>query len=516
MTLPIADPGSLERRLERYRSAARGGLASDAARQVELPHGPIDRHVLAERLARTLGGEVIASSAGSYVRCETESRMIPLDRERLARLPAQPPPGVPLVCLDTETTGLATAAGTVAFLIGLGWWRGDRFHQVQLLLPDHADEPAMLTAVARHIPVDGWLVTYNGRGFDWPLLVTRYRMARRAAPVHGGHLDLLPIVRRLFRHRLDDARLRTAEAGLLGLHRHGDIDGSEIPARYLGFLRGGPAAPLVEVARHNDQDVRSLARLLVLLATDYGTIDARRSAPAGDLGGLARAYAREGRLAEALECYDVAFSADPGAARASPSVGLAAGAHALPEVAGERPWWSPDVPPDFGGYRPSTIQTGPSVRSAAFATPWTSERIAIERAHTLRRLRRWDAAAEAWASLAAGPGRGAVVAAIELAKLREHRLRDPHGALRATGDGLALVERRRRLGRPEPRLEADLRGRARRLRRRLAARAGRQVAAPTNGTRGSSASPAQRALTVSSSGSNEQAIVRRSPASALR
>jgi hypothetical protein len=121
------------------------------------------------------------------------------------------------------------------------------------------------------------------------------------------------------------------------------------------------------------------------------------------------------------------------------------------------------------------VQAGPSVRSAAFATPWTSERIAVERAHTLRRLGRWDAAADAWASLGAGPGRIAIVAAIELAKLREHRLRDPHGALRATGEGLALVERRRRIGLPEPRLEADLRARARRLRRRLAARAERQA-----------------------------------------
>jgi uncharacterized protein YprB with RNaseH-like and TPR domain len=87
----------------------------------------------------------------------------------------------------------------------------------------------LLTALAGYIPLDGWLVTYNGRGFDWPLLVTRYRMARRAAPIHGGHLDLLPVVRRLFRHRLEDARLRTVESGLLGMVRHGDIDGSEIP-----------------------------------------------------------------------------------------------------------------------------------------------------------------------------------------------------------------------------------------------------------------------------------------------
>ena len=250
-------------------------------------------------------------AGGLVVRCTTEPREIPLDRVSLAALPGQPPPDVPLVCLDTETTGLATATGTVAFLIGLGWWEGDRFRQVQLLLPDHADEPALLTALAGYIPLDGWLVTYNGRGFDWPLLVTRYRMARRAAPLHGGHLDLLPVVRRLFRHRLEDARLRTVETGLLGMVRHGDIDGSEIPGRYLGFLRGGPAEPLAAVVRHNDQDVRSLARLLVLLASGYGTPEARRTAPAGDLGGLARAYARAGRLSEALECYDVAFDAEP-------------------------------------------------------------------------------------------------------------------------------------------------------------------------------------------------------------
>jgi hypothetical protein len=416
---------------------------------------------------------VVEGAGGLVVRCTTVPREIPLDRTSLAALPGQPPPDVPLVCLDTETTGLATATGTVAFLIGLGWWEGPAFHQVQLLLPDHADEPALLSALAGYIPLDGWLVTYNGRGFDWPLLVTRYRMARRAAPVHGGHLDLLPVVRRLFRHRLDDARLRTVETGLLGMVRHGDIDGSEIPGRYLGFLRGGPAEPLAAVVRHNDQDVRSLARLLVLLATGYGTADARRTAPVGDLGGLARAYARAGRLSEALECYDVAYDPDREAPVLAPRplVVRSIGPRSVPEPAGEVPWWSPRVPADFGGApRPAVLAAGPSVRSAAFATPWTTDRIAVERAHLLRRLGRWEEAAEAWASLAAGPGRTAIVAAIELAKLREHRLRDPLGALRATGDGLALAERRQQLGRPEPRLEADLRARARRLRRRLVGR----------------------------------------------
>jgi len=38
---------------------------------------------------------------------------------------------------------------------------------------------------------------------------------------------------------------------LLGTHRHGDVDGWQIPGRFLDFLRGAPAEPLVDVVRHN-------------------------------------------------------------------------------------------------------------------------------------------------------------------------------------------------------------------------------------------------------------------------
>ena len=126
---------------------------------------------LAERLAVAVDGEWVAGPAGGYVRVEPPSIDLPIDRERLGQLPDGAPPDVPLVCLDTETTGLTTGTGTVAFLVGLGTWAGDRFRQVQLILPDHADEPALLDALADAIPAGAWLVTYNGRGFDWPLLV---------------------------------------------------------------------------------------------------------------------------------------------------------------------------------------------------------------------------------------------------------------------------------------------------------------------------------------------------------
>ena len=468
----LTDPHELGRRLERFRSAIR---SDDVATGDPLPHAPIAPADLAERLASTLDGEVVASPRGRFVRVEGRVTDLPIDRDRLAVLPGHPPADRPLVCLDTETTGLATAAGTVAFLIGLGWWAGATFRQVQILLPDHADEGALLDELARHVPAAAWLVTYNGRGFDWPLLVARYRMARRAAPTHDGHLDLLPIVRRLFRHRMDDARLRTVERSLLGLVRHDDVDGWDIPARYLGFLRGGPAHPLRAVVRHNDEDVRSLARLLALLDTGYTTAAARREAPLGDVAGLARAFARERRHDEALTCLDEILGRDEAPNRSAPDpvsegtpTAAETGERPSPVRVAEVPWWSPGARADFGG--PPRTAHGPSSwhRTAAFSASWDAQRVAVDRAHLLRRLGRYRESADAWRAVAAGPGRTAIVAWIELAKLREHRLADRPGALEAALRGLAAAERRRQLGMPDPRLEGDLARRTARLRTRLA------------------------------------------------
>jgi hypothetical protein len=460
------NPRPLAQRLERYRAAAQ------APRVLEPGPPPAQtRDHLAERLAAAMDGEIIVTPEGTIVRCEVPARPIPLDRRRLATLPGQPPPDVPLVCLDTETTGLATAAGTVAWLIGLGWWEGEQFRQAQLLLPDHADERALLTAMAALIAPDAWLVTYNGRGFDWPLLVARYRLARRAAPVHAGHLDLLPIVRRLFRHRMENARLRTAESALLGMHRLGDIEGWEIPSRYLRFLRGGSADDLVDVVRHNDQDVRSLARLLALLETNLGDPGRRAEAASGDLAGLARAFTREHRLGEALDCLDLAIDRSSDIPAATHRVAVREVPHTEDD-----PWWSPRRPADFGGRPWRRPSADGSPRTAAFDAPWTTERIAMDRAHLLRRLGRFEDAVAAWEAVTAGTSRAAIIATIELAKLQEHRLGDRAAALRAVLRGFSLADRRRRLGMPEPALEADLMRRHERLVRRRAFAARRSVA----------------------------------------
>ena len=432
--------------------------------------------LLAASLAAALGAEVVDRGSGLLVRRVVAPVHMPLDRERLARLPGQPPPDAPLVCLDTETTGLATAAGTLAFLVGLARWDGQHFQQVQLVLPDHADEPALLAEIEAWVTPDAWLVSYNGRGFDWPLLEARFRLAGRPAPSHAGHLDLLPFVRRVFRHRMEDARLQSVETELLGVVRAGDVPGWEIPSIYLDVLRGGPVEPLAGVVVHNERDVRSLGLLLAMIEQRYADRPARAGAPRGDLAGLARGFVREQRHLEALECLDDALTA-PGPVRDPFGRSPEDPAWRLEAIAEERePWWAPRRRPHFGGRPPRSgwrgelangrggpLGSSPAIAAWDSGRRWTDERLAAERARVLRRLDRPAEAAEAWQTAAAAGGSLGAIAWIEVAKLREHKLRDPEGALGATRAAWGVLERSRLMGRPHPRLEADLVRRGARL-----------------------------------------------------
>jgi hypothetical protein len=473
-----------DRRLANLRATmarAGGGAGGADIEPARAPFAGRRAPELAERLARALAADVVEDGGAILVRRTVAPIEIPLDRDRLARLPGHPPADAPLVCLDTETTGLATAAGTLAFLVGLARWEGDRFDQVQLLLPDHADEPALLAEIARWVTPDSWLVTYNGKGFDWPLIEARYRLAGRAAPEHAGHLDLLPFVRKVFKHRMESARLRSVETELLGVSRVGDVEGWEIPQIYLEVLRGGPIGPLAGVVVHNEKDVRSLGLLLAHVEDKYADRTSRLEAPRGDLAGLARAYARIRRHDEALECLDDALAAEPPVR--DPFGRTAVGPAIAREAAAEErdSWWTARSRPDYGGRAPAggwrgdraNGRGGPlglSPTAAAWDTPtdrWTDERLAAERARTLRRLGRWSEAAEAWQTAAAGGGGLGVIAWIEIAKLREHKLDDPGGALAATRAAWRVLERLRATGRPHPRLEADVQRRGSRVAARV-------------------------------------------------
>lgn len=170
------------------------------------------------------------------------------------------------VFLDTETTGLA-GAGTLAFMVGAGFFDGDVFITRQFFLRDHGDEPAMLALLDELLAEKAGIVSFNGRSFDLPLLDGRYLMNRLPGQVLDlPHLDLLHPARRLWRARLGSCALSSLEQTLLHVRRtHADVPGYAIPGMYHDYLRSGDGRDMARVFYHNEIDLLSMVTLTTRL-----------------------------------------------------------------------------------------------------------------------------------------------------------------------------------------------------------------------------------------------------------
>lgn len=286
-------------------------LAAVRARPATLPARPIDDDRVAT-LARWFDARTDVTENGTVLVVERRLPLPAAAAETLAGL-------VPAIYFDTETTGLSTGAGTVIFLAGLARVSRGAVVVRQYLLPDYHHERPLLRAVATDLAAAARLVTYNGRTFDLPMLTARltvHGLFREQAALPAAHDDLLPDARRLFRRPLGGARLADVESGVLGVRRTSDCPGSEVPARYFGYLRGGSPDILAEVLDHNAQDVVSLA----LLEAELCRLRAGgwRDAPVLDPRGMALELLRAGAVDDALELVESAqaVTSDPAEANA--------------------------------------------------------------------------------------------------------------------------------------------------------------------------------------------------------
>jgi uncharacterized protein YprB with RNaseH-like and TPR domain len=312
--------------------------------------------------------------------------------------------------LDTETTGLAGGTGTYAFLVGVGRYDGQGFHLAQFFMRDPIEEPALLAALTEFLEPCQALVTFNGKGFDVPLLNARYiTNGEQPALASLAHLDLLPLARRLWRVRLPSRSLGYLEEHILGLVRdQEDVPGWLIPSLYFGYLRSGDARAMKSVFYHNAIDVLSLAALLSHVAEMLDDPFGGTVVYGLDLVAMGRMFENLGRLEKAAQLYE----------------------HGLARDLSEEIHWD-------------------TVRRLSFAQ---------------KRRDNLPAAAALWREAARS---GQIYAHVELAKFYEHRQRDYSEAAQWTQAALALVnapgfprhERRRWL--------ADLEHRLARLQRKL-------------------------------------------------
>jgi uncharacterized protein YprB with RNaseH-like and TPR domain len=264
----------------------------------ETPSGPL--HVRVQRLSPTHRTGRAPLSTARAANAELLA-LLALD----PGLAACDPNGA--LFLDTETTGLAGGAGTVAFLVGLAWWQEGTLVLEQLLVRTLGEEAPLLERLAERIGQASMLVTFNGKSFDMPLLRTRFVMTRMSPPPEPPHLDLLHVARRVHGKRVrNGCRLVAIERDVLGFERADDVESKDVSQCYLHFLRTGDARALLGVVEHNAWDVVAMAALVGL----YGE-PLQGCLLAEDLAGVARTLHRAGALDRAMSIAQTAVERDP-------------------------------------------------------------------------------------------------------------------------------------------------------------------------------------------------------------
>lgn len=339
----------------------------------ETPHGPV--YLVERRFSLSKG----AHGAGLAAAARASPRSLPVLGGEDA------PAGLrDAAFLDIETTSLSGGVGTYAFLVGVGTFQGDEFVVRQLFVPTPDHEPAMLSTLVEQLRPLVALVSYNGKGFDVPILEGRLVFHRLRCDLRAkAHLDLLHPARRLYRGSIGSCRLAEIEAHVLGVTRSDDVPSQEIPARYFHYLRTGLTDALRPVLRHNAQDVLSLALLVGRLA---GLVEDGAQADGRELAAVARLLEARARFEEAAEAYR----------------------RALGRL-------------DEGSLAQETMG-----------------RLGF----VLKRLRRWEEATSIWRELASRPDNLYLHPWVELAKHYEHRAWDLATALEAVERGVSLVRGR--------------------------------------------------------------------------
>jgi len=186
--------------------------------------------------------------------------------------------------IDLETTGLEIAAGTVAFLIGMGYLDGDDFVVRQVFMRDFNEEMALLSDLDQFCQRFRAVASFNGKTFDLPLLENRFVIARLFPDLlETPHFDLLHPSRKLWRRRLENCRLATIESEVLGVRRSmADVPGYFIPSLYRKYLVDHDARPMAGIFYHNEVDIVSMASLAASLAQHFNLLDSADPAAAFD------------------------------------------------------------------------------------------------------------------------------------------------------------------------------------------------------------------------------------------
>jgi len=211
--------------------------------------------------------------------------------------------------LDTETTGLTGGTGTIAFLIGVGFFQGEEFQVHQFFMRDYSEEKAALSIFKQLLESFQFLITFNGRHYDIPLLETRFILSRTASKIREmPNFDLLFPSRKIWKGAYENCRLVTLESRLLGMERVDDIPSEFIPTLYFDYLRTGDGQKIHRVFYHNQMDILSMVALTGRIHLVYHDPNAAQPRKGVEHFALGRLFWDHGDFGKAVPCFETAMN----------------------------------------------------------------------------------------------------------------------------------------------------------------------------------------------------------------
>lgn len=212
--------------------------------------------------------------------------------------------------IDLETTGLSGGAGVVAFLVGLGFYREDKFYVAQFFLGELAEEERMIQELGQFFSQMNFksVVTYNGKCFDMPLLETRFILHKQSFILSElPHLDFLFSARSLWRHKYENCQLYHLAREVVEADRSEDIPSAEIPWRYFQYLNTGNFELIEPILYHNQEDILSLLGVIIVGSGIFSEEKEKKLTDAMDLYGAGRVMETVGKAEKSVHFFQRAL-----------------------------------------------------------------------------------------------------------------------------------------------------------------------------------------------------------------
>jgi hypothetical protein len=155
------------------------------------------------------------------------------------------------------------------------------------------------------------VVSFNGKGFDIPLLETRFILHRE--PFLLGelpHLDFLFSARSLWRHKHESCRLYNLAREVVEADRSEDIPSAEIPWRYFQYLQTGNFNLIEPILYHNQEDILSLLGVVVVGALIFSEEKGRELPDAMDFFGAGKVMEKVGEIERSVHFFKRALDGD--------------------------------------------------------------------------------------------------------------------------------------------------------------------------------------------------------------